>query len=201
MRARLCYRRPVNTHAWLVLLLVAGSGCQRSPAPAPAAAPAPAPAPVPVLAAPEPAALSSEEPCTLETPLVPGVPGSPGHLMPSKINPNGQSELSYLMRAMQAELGTARAAIEHGGKPAGPLLPRFRKIRCSWPTNPRDRNESFDALAQSYLTAVSGLDAAPAGGAAAAYERVLDGCRTCHEQSCSGALVAIEALRLPAPKP
>lgn len=31
--------------------------------------------------------------CTLETPLIPGVPGSPGHLLPSDRNPNGDSEL------------------------------------------------------------------------------------------------------------
>jgi hypothetical protein len=98
---------------------------------------------------------------------------------------------------MQAELKVARAAIERGEK-VGSLWPRFRKIRCSWPTNAGDRNPTFDASAQSYLTAVKALEAAPAAEAAKAYGRVLDGCRACHEQSCGGAIPAIEALRMAA---
>ncbi len=142
--------------------------------------------------------LDADTPCTLETKLVPGIPGSPGHLIASSINPNGNSELAQHMRTMQAELKLARAAIEHGDK-VGPLWPRFRKIRCAWPTNQADRNPAFDASAQSYLQAVQALDAAPAADSAKAYDRVLDGCRSCHEQSCGGAIPAIEALRMAAP--
>lgn len=123
------------------------------------------------------------------------MPGSPGHLIPSAINPNGSSELAALMRAMQADLKAARAAIERG-QPRGALLSRHQKIRCSWPTNPTDRNESFDASAQAYLAAVGALDAAVAADAATRFDGVLDRCRACHEQTCSGAIVAIEALRL-----
>lgn len=143
-------------------------------------------------------ALAAEVPCTLDTQLVPGIPGSPGHLIPSAINPNGNSELAQLMRAMQSELKRSRAAIERGDKLA-PLWARFRKIRCAWPTNQSDRNPAFDASAQSYLEAVQALDAAPQAEAAKAYGRVLDGCRACHEQSCGGAIPAIEALRMTAP--
>ena len=62
--------------------------------------------------------------------------------------------------------------------------------------NAADRNATFDAAAQNYLAAVKALDAAKKEDAAAAYERVLDGCRACHEQSCGGAIPAIEALRM-----
>lgn len=140
-------------------------------------------------------ATEAEVPCTQETQLIPGIPGSPGHLFTSPINPNGSSELAQLMRTMQSELKDARTAIGKG-EHVGPLFPRFRKIRCSWPTNAADRNATFDAAAQNYLAAVKALDAAKKEDAAAAYERVLDGCRACHEQSCGGAIPAIEALRM-----
>lgn len=127
---------------------------------------------------------------------MPGVPGSPGHLIRSDRNPNGQSELAAHMRTMQADLQGAREAIRRGEHPPA-LRERHRRIRCAWPTNPSDRDARFDGFAQGYLAAVAALDAAPAPGAAA-YERVLDACRACHEQTCSGVLVAIEALRLAA---
>lgn len=180
----------------LVALLLTVS-CSRPPAPEPAqAADASAgPKVSPSAAAPAAAPMSSE-PCTLATPLVPGIPGSPGHLIRSDINPNGQSELSAHMRTMQAQLKLARQAIEHGEKPAA-LAAAFAKIRCAWPTTLSDRNAEFDASAQAYLAAVAALDAATAASAAPAYGRVLDACRSCHERTCSGAIVAIEALRLP----
>ncbi len=134
--------------------------------------------------------------CTLATPLVPGIPGSPDHLIPSDINPNGQSELSVHMRSMQAQLKAAQKSITRGEK-LPPLLASFAKIRCAWPTNPADRNASFDASAQVYLAAVAALDAAAPGAAAPAYDQVLNACRSCHEHTCSGAIVAIEALRMP----
>lgn len=160
----------------------------------------PAPAPAPAADASAVSAPASSEACTLATPLVPGVPGSPGHLIHSDINPNGQSELSAHMRTMQAQLKVAATAIRAGQKPA-PMAAAFAKIRCAWPTTPSDRNAQFDASAQAYLAAVAALDAAPVHEAAPAYGRVLDACRSCHEHTCSGAIVAIEALRLTQPEP
>ena len=169
----------------IVFLLL---GCNRSPDRAP-------PRTVDASAeSPAHAALSTE-PCTLATPLIPGIPGSPGHLMQSDINPNGQSELAAHMRSMQSQLKAARQAITQGEK-IPPLHDSFAKIRCAWPTDPADRNASFDASAQAYLAAVAALDAAAPGAAAPAYEQVLGACRSCHERTCSGAIVAIEALRL-----
>jgi hypothetical protein len=148
-----------------------------------------------------PAVVSTAAPvddCTLETPLVPGVPGSPGHLIPSEINPNGSSELAEMMRTMQRDLTAAREAVL-AGKPVAPMHPRHRKMRCAWPTAASDRNPTFDAFAQGYLANVAALDAAPAEGRAAAFTAVLDACKACHQQSCPGPITAIDAMRLPAP--
>jgi hypothetical protein len=139
-----------------------------------------------------------EPDCSLTTPLVPGVPGSPGHLIPSERNPNGDSELSALMRRMQTEVETARGMVMKGEVPA-PMHSGHRRIRCSWPTEAKDRDQGFDALAVSYLSAVKKLDGP--GDKQAAFVGVVAACRACHERSCPGPLTAIEKLQLPSAAP
>lgn len=171
--------------------------CSKAAPPAPPASPPTVPATVSAAAGRVEGGAGQSEDCTLQTPLTPGIPGSPGHLIPSQRNPNGQSELAALMRTMEATLKEAREQIGKG-QHVGPFLPKFRRIRCAWPTNPGDRDAQFDALATAYLSAVSQLDAASDSAAAAkAYSGVLQGCRSCHERACSGALAAISALQLP----
>jgi hypothetical protein len=129
--------------------------------------------------------------CTFETKLVPGVPGSPGHLIPSERNPNGASELAALMRRMVDDWRAARPALEVDAGVAA-RFPTHRKLRCAWPTDPGDRTESFDAFAKNYLAQVKAFDAAPSR---ATYEGVLDACKACHEVTCGGPLEVIEGLR------
>ena len=183
--------------ARLVVPVLLFAACTKAPPKnAPEAAPSVAPVQVQLqAAAPAPQTPLAPADCTAQTQLVPGIPGSPGHLIPSSVNPNGQSELSALMRSMQTDLKAARDRVARGEK-VGPFAPRFKKIRCAWPTNPSERDAQFDGFAQSYLTAVAALDAAAPSQVGPAYDGVLSACRSCHEQSCSGAIVAIEALRL-----
>lgn len=154
-------------------------GCPSKPAapPAPPAAPS-------VVAEPE---------CTLETALVPGVPGSPGHLIASDINPNGASELAVLMRTMVADWRAVKTSLEgDGGAGTAKHLPTHRKLRCAWPTDPKDRDATFDGLATSYLAAVKAFDAAPSKET---YGAVIAGCAACHEVTCGGPLEVIEGLK------
>ena len=146
------------------------------------------PAPPARLVAPDPV-----DDCTLQTKLVPGIPGSPGHLIASDINPNGASELAMLMRQMQKDLGAARVTVLDGGTVAS-MWPRHRKLRCSWPTDPADRTPAFDGLAATYLGQVRAFDQAPS---ATTFDSVLTACRSCHDNSCPGPVVVIEGLRLP----
>lgn len=143
--------------------------------------------------APTAAVSPAVEECTAQTPLVPGVPGSPGHLLPSEFNPNGASALATVMRQMEADLKLARAALATGAS-RPPMLPRARRMRCTWPTDLADRTPAFDALAVSYLALVKALDEQPQS--AQAYANVLKGCRACHSQSCPGPIAAIDALEL-----
>ena len=130
--------------------------------------------------------------CTLDTPLVKGVPGSPGHLIPSERNPNGASELATLMRQMVSDLEAAHADFDQ--RPA--LWPRHRRLRCAWPTEPSDRNPTFDALAVQYLAQLQAFDT-ERENPKAAYQRVVDACVACHEQSCEGPRERILQLRAP----
>ena len=167
----------------IVFLLGGVLGCARSTADSPSEPP---PA--------QTAAAAPRDDCTLETPLVPGVPGSPGNLLPSDINPNGASELAALMRTMQRDLSQAGEAIRRGEAPP-PMFERHRKLRCSWPTDPAERNATFDAMAQSYLAQVKSLEARPVD-LRDAHQRVVSACIACHETACTGPIPAIEALRL-----
>jgi hypothetical protein len=85
------------------------------------------------------------------------------------------------------------AVREHKPLPAG-FAPQHAKLRCSWPTDPQDRNAVFDGLAVNYLGAVRAFDAAPA---AQTLNAVVASCRACHEQTCGGPLVVIDSLQVP----
>ena len=171
-----------------------GLGCNSTTPNAPIATAA-----APLAAAPGAAQAPEADPeaiCTDETPLAPGVPGSPGHPIASIINPNGQSELASLMRTMLGDLKAARADIE-AGRPVKPMRVVHHRIRCAWPTVMKDRDPPFDAMALSYLGGLSALEAAPPAAAKKVFNAALEGCRACHEKTCSSAMAAINGLPFP----
>lgn len=129
--------------------------------------------------------------CNLSTPLVPGIPGSPGHLIKSARNPNGDSELAVLMRQFVDDLRDAQALLM-GGQPVKKLFPTHRKMRCAWPTKPEERSPRFDSLAQGYLAMVRAFDDAPGK---ATYNGIVQGCINCHSQSCGGPLDFIDGMK------
>ena len=137
------------------------------------------------------AAGADDADCNLQTKLVPGVPGSPGHLIPSKRNPNGDSELAVLMRTMVDDLREVRTLLE-AKQPVKKLLPTHRKMRCAWPTTPEERNEAYDARSKGYLAAVRAFDAAPDK---ATYNAIVAGCISCHAASCGGPLDFIDSMK------
>lgn len=153
---------------------------------APAATPA-APKSVPPGFGPLPADLE----VSLATPLVPGIPGSPGHLIVSERNPNGDSELSHLMRLFVDDLQAARATIEAGGKPPE-LYHKHRRIRAAWPSKADERNEAFDMRAQGYLAAVRAFDAAHT---ADTFNAIIASCIACHSVSCGGPIDFIDGMK------
>ena len=129
--------------------------------------------------------------CNLKTPLVEGIPGSPGNLIKSARNPNGDSELAALMRQFVEDLKEVRALAE-AKQPIKKLYPIHRKMRCSWPTKPEERNEIYDAMAVAYLAAVQAFDQAPGQKT---YNGIIQGCILCHVQSCGGPLDFIGSMK------
>ncbi len=128
--------------------------------------------------------------CDFGAALVPGIPGSPGHLIKSSRNPNGDSELSYVMRRMADDLSAARSAMQSGGAPQS-LLKIHRRIRCSWASKPEERNETFDGMARAYLASVQAFDGSPSR---ATYNAMVQGCVSCHSMTCRGPIDMIEQL-------
>lgn len=137
------------------------------------------------------AAVAGDSDCNLQTPLVPGIPGSPGHLIKSSRNPNGDSELAVLMRKCVEDLQDARTLLE-AKQPVPKLYPTHRKMRCAWPTMPAERNEAYDGRAQGYLAAVRAFDSEPGR---ATYNAVLAGCIACHSESCGGPIPFIDGMK------
>ena len=138
-----------------------------------------------------PAAVADDADCNLATPLVAGIPGSPGNLIKSQRNPNGDSELSVLMRQFVEDLREVRTLAE-AGQPVKKLLPVHRKMRCAWPTKPEERNEQYDGRAQAYLAAVRTFDGQPNQ---ANYNAIIAGCIACHSVSCGGPLDFIDSMK------
>jgi len=137
------------------------------------------------------AAVAADADCNLSTPLVAGIPGSPGNLIKSQRNPNGDSELSVLMRQFVDDLREVRPMLEAGQKVKA-LLPVHRKMRCAWPTKPEERNQQFDLRAQAYLGAVAAFDQTPGKDT---YNAIIAGCIACHSVSCGGPLEFIGEMR------
>lgn len=152
------------------------SACSPTPSAPPAAAPA--------------TAVAEDADCNLSTPLVPGIPGSPGNLVKSQRNPNGDSELALLMRQFVEDLRDNRTLLE-AGQPAKKLYPTHRTMRCAWPTKPDERNPAYDGRAQSYLASVRAFDHEPGK---ATYNQIIAGCINCHSQSCGGPLEFIDSM-------
>lgn len=165
-------------------ILFALAACSTEPAPTTS------PAAVTDASSPVPATPTGDDDCNLDTPLVPGIPGSPGHLIVSPRNPNGDSELAVLMRQFVDDLREVRVLAE-AEQAVKPLYPVHRKMRCAWPTKVEERDAGFDARAQAYLANVRAFDAAPGQGT---YNAMIAGCIACHAQSCGGPLDFIETM-------
>ncbi len=172
--------KPVMRNLFLFLALaVATAACTGKPSDAAQSA-APVAAPV-----------AADADCNHATPLVPGIPGSPGHLIVSARNPNGDSELSALMRQFVDDLRTVRPLLE-AKQPIQKLFPTHRKMRCAWPTKPEERTEAFDGREQGYLAAVRAFDDAPGQ---VTYNAIIAGCISCHSVSCGGPLDFIDSMK------
>ena len=126
--------------------------------------------------------------------LKPDVPGSPGNLIESRINPNGQSELAHAMRLMLKELMENRDRLNKGEKATAASIATHGKIRCAWPTVESMRGGAYEPMARQYLEEVVKYNAGAKGKVE--HNRLVDACITCHQHTCDGPTIAIDAARI-----
>jgi hypothetical protein len=131
--------------------------------------------------------------CNAQAVLPEGVPGSPGHLLVDATNPNGTSELAWLMRSIRSDLLVLRQSIE-GGQRWEPRVKDYYRIRCAWPTRADTLNANFDALAEVMIQNYDTLLAHPGVATKNDYDNVVRACVACHRQSCQGPLPALKKM-------
>ena len=111
------------------------------------------------------------------------------------INPNGDSELSLLMREMFEDAMRMKGEVKNGKTPD--VLKKFKKIHTAEATEPeKAESDEFKAFADSYLAAVDALEKSKPDEAAVFYRGMVESCMNCHRSMCPGPMVRIKKLRL-----
>ena len=109
------------------------------------------------------------------------------------LNPNGDSELALLMRAMFEDGMKIKEQIAAGKKPE--VTVNFEHILSAEPTEPGMKNfPEFRAFAQHYISAMKTLKHSSPETARPAFENMVDACNNCHQMSCPGPLMKINKL-------
>jgi len=111
------------------------------------------------------------------------------------LNPNGDSELALLMRAMFDDGMRMKAQIARGEKPD--VAVAFEKIHTADATEPeKAASAEYQAFALSYVQAVKALKEALPGEAEPYYTGMVNACMNCHQALCPGPAVRIKKMYL-----
>lgn len=114
---------------------------------------------------------------------------------PAVINPNGDSELALLMRAMFDDGMEVRTAL---------LEDKHRKIKCDYksihtaiPTETQKIDSvTFNPFARAYVEAVEAYNEATRDQRVSTYLHMVNTCVQCHQSYCTGPLRKIKKLQL-----
>ncbi len=111
------------------------------------------------------------------------------------INPNGDTEISLLMRAMYEEALTARRNIEKGED--FELSLDYKKLLTAKGVM-TDKLESplYKAYAESYIAIAERIKNDLSDNRIEDYKLLVEGCRKCHDVMCQGPLVLVNKLVL-----
>ncbi len=111
------------------------------------------------------------------------------------INPNGDSELALLMRAMFEEGMTTKEEVL-AGKP-GKFDLAYQKIHTATPTEEgKNASTEYILFAKAYEASVDRLRNADDAGRPQAYQTMVETCMNCHKQVCPGPMVRIKKMYL-----
>jgi len=110
------------------------------------------------------------------------------------INPNGDSELALLMRAMFDEVQSIKKQIANGEPVAVNL--DHGKILTAHATDPdKAGSDEYKAFADIYLQTMKKLETAAPDELVSVYESVVQNCLSCHKALCPGPVVKIVKLQ------
>jgi hypothetical protein len=109
------------------------------------------------------------------------------------INPNGDSELALLMRAMYDDLAQVKAAIARGEQPV--LAVAHADLLTAAATEPeKAASPTYQVFARSYLQTLQALEQGEIAQASALFKGVVDSCMGCHTALCPGPKMRIRHL-------
>jgi hypothetical protein len=111
------------------------------------------------------------------------------------VNPNGDSELSLLMREMMRSADSMKTVIKAGNSP-DKFPDAFLKIHTAKPTDNDTKHASYDAFATNYIDNLQLLCRSPKTAAVKNYNAVVNSCINCHNEHCPGPIKTIEKLFL-----
>ena len=110
------------------------------------------------------------------------------------INPNGDSELALLMRAMYDEARQIKKQLANG-EPVTITLDH-EAILTAHATEPdKAASETFKSFAKTYLQAIEELKIAPPERRVNIYDQMVATCMGCHQMLCPGPMARIRHLQ------
>ena len=111
------------------------------------------------------------------------------------LNPNGDTELALLMRAMYDDGMAMKAALESGVDPVSNIdLSNLYTSDCADPE--KVASNKYKAMAEAYRASLNAMHAANSADKLEAYRNVVNTCKTCHQSMCPGPLMKIKHLEL-----
>ncbi|MCB0707115.1 MAG: hypothetical protein KDC34_17485 [Saprospiraceae bacterium] len=111
----------------------------------------------------------------------------------ASLNPNGDSELALLMRAMFLDGMQVKEALKKGEKPE--ISVEFEKIHSAKATEPeKAASDTYHAFALAYEQSVLALQDAAADAAPVYYDQMVSACMNCHKAICPGPTMRIQQL-------
>lgn len=126
----------------------------------------------------------SEEPQQVESPQL---------IKKKIINPNGDSELALLMRAMFDEAELIKQQVAEGRRVKTKL--NYEEILTAHATEPeKAASPKYKAFAEAYLQTMESLKTAGPDQVISIYDEMVAQCMSCHQAMCPGPMVKIKKL-------
>jgi len=111
------------------------------------------------------------------------------------LNPNGDSELAILMRAMTVATEKNTALLREK-KETENYNDTSNTILTAKPSDLGLDKDIFDGFAKTYLSAITDFNNADVANKIKAHNVIVQNCKSCHEQFCRGPLKRIAKMEI-----